>query len=152
MDMVGLGFRHELMAGIAAHADRIDVLEVLADDALTATREGLQALRTLGAQVPLVVHGTSLGLASTEPADERRLAKVAGVVEKLQPRFWSEHLAFVRGGGVEIGHLAAPARNQATIDGAARNLARAARAAGALPLVENVATLVDPPGSELREP
>jgi hypothetical protein len=65
---------------------------------------------------------------------------------------WSEHLAFVRGGGIEIGHLAAPPRNEASIEGACRNLERAARIVGCAPQIENIATLVAPPGSRLDEP
>jgi uncharacterized protein (UPF0276 family) len=72
-------------------------------------------------------------------------------VGHVEPEAWSEHLAFVRGGGIEIGHLAAPPRDAATLEGTARNLKRAARVVGRLPLVENVATLIDPPGSDRDE-
>jgi hypothetical protein len=57
----------------------------------------------------------------------------------------------VRAGGIEIGHLAAPPRTAATVEGAARNVARAARRTGARPLLENVASLIDPPGSDMDE-
>src|SRR5688572_30601883 len=110
---VGLGWRAELGAGIVAHLDRIDVLEVLAEDYVDATRDQQRALRFLKTQVPMVVHGTSLGLASTERVDRKRLDDLARVVGWLEPEFWSEHLAFVRGGGMEVGHLAAPPRNEA---------------------------------------
>ena len=106
----GLGWRPELGAGIVAHLDRIDVLEVLAEDFVDATRDQQRALRFLKSQVPLVVHGTSLGLASTERVDRKRLDDLARVVGWLEPELWSEHLAFVRGGGTEVGHLAAPPR------------------------------------------
>lgn len=149
MDRVGIGWRRELAAGILGNLDRIDVVEVLAAD---YPRRELNALRSLAATVPVHVHGTDLGLASSEPADERRLSRMARVVAAIEPEAWSEHLAFVRGGGVEIGHLAAPPRSAASIDGAARNLARARAVVGCDPLVENVATLIDPPGSDMDEP
>jgi uncharacterized protein (UPF0276 family) len=57
----------------------------------------------------------------------------------------------VRGGGIEIGHLTAPPRTSATIEGTARNLQTAARVVGTAPLLENVATLIDPPASTLSE-
>jgi uncharacterized protein len=57
----------------------------------------------------------------------------------------------VRGGGIEIGHLAAPPRTEATIEGALANLARAKQIAGVAPHVENVATLIEPPGSDRDE-
>ena len=150
-DLVGLGWRRELAAGIVAALDRIDVVEVIADDLFAAPRRELRAMRTLAGQVPVALHGVSLGLAAAVPVEARRLDAMARVVGAVEPRFWSEHLAFVRGGGVEIGHLAAPPRTAATVHGAARNLERARRVVGAMPLVENVATLIDPPASDRDE-
>jgi uncharacterized protein len=150
-DRVGLGWRAELAAGILAHADRIDLVEVIADDWFECGRRELRALRTLGAQVPVVLHGVGLGLASSVPVDDHRLAAMARVLEAARPEFWSEHLAFVRGGGREIGHLAAPPRTAATIEGAAANIDRARKIVGSAPLLENIATLIDPPGSDRDE-
>ena len=80
-----------------------------------------------------------------EPVDERRLdARGAPGRARSRPEFWSEHLAFVRGGGVEIGHLAAPPRTAATVEGTARNVERARAVVGAAPLLENVASLDRP--------
>jgi uncharacterized protein len=149
-DRFGLGWRPELAAGILAHLDRIDVVEVMADDYVRAARAGLRALRTLSAQVPLMLHGVSLGLASTVAVDDWRLERMARLLDATGAEAWSEHFAFVRG-GVEIGHLAAPPRSAASVDGAAANLDRARRITGAAPLVENIATLVEPPASSLDE-
>ena len=77
--------------------------------------------------MPLLVHGVALGPASTAPVDARRLDRLARLVERLEPAFWSEHLACVRAGDIEIGHLAAAPRTSATIDATAANLSRARR-------------------------
>ena len=150
-DRVGLGWRPALAAGIFAHFDQIDVVEVIAEDYFQGSPRRLRALRTLAGSVPVLIHGTSLGLASSVPVETKRLEKMARLVEAVRPEFWSEHLAFVRGGGVEIGHLAAPPRTSATVTGAAENLRRARAVVGALPCVENIATLLEPPGSALSE-
>jgi uncharacterized protein len=150
-DRIGLGWRSALAAGILSNLERIDVVEVIADDYFHAPRAARRALGTLAAQLPVVLHGVQMGLASTRPVDTARLDYMARLVEQVQPAFWSEHLAFVRGGGVEIGHLAAPPRHAATVEGAVRNLARARAVVGCAPLVENVATLIDPPGSTSDE-
>jgi uncharacterized protein (UPF0276 family) len=150
-DRFGLGWRPELAAGILSNLDRIDVVEVIADDYFDAPKSKRRALKTLAIQVPVALHGVSLGLASSVSVEATRLEQPARLVEEIQPEFWSEHLAFVRGGGIEIGHLAAPPRTAATIDGAARNLAAVRKIVGVLPLVENIATLIDPPGSTLSE-
>jgi uncharacterized protein (UPF0276 family) len=150
-DRVGLGWRPELAAGILGHLDRIDVVEVIADDWVGAGRRALRAVRTLARQVPVVLHGVSLGLASAAPVETRRLDGLARVVDAVGPEAWSEHLAFVRGGGLEIGHLAAPPRRTATLAGLAANVARARAVVGAAPALENVATLIEPPGSDRDE-
>lgn len=150
-DRVGLGWRPELAAGIFAHLERIDLVEVIADDYFDASRRQVRALQTLARHVPVVLHGVGLGPASSVPVETKRLEKIARLVDQVRPEFWSEHLAFVRGGGVEIGHLAAPPRTAATVDGAAGNLDRARAVVGAAPQVENIATLAEPPGSRLAE-
>src|SRR5262249_30420813 len=69
-----------------------------------------------------------------------------------RPEGWSEHLAFVRADGVEIGHLAQAPRTDATIEQTLRNVERATRLTGMSPALENIATLFEPPMSTMREP
>lgn len=152
VDRVGLGWRGELAAGIFEHLAAIDVLEVIAEDWWHAGRREAAALADLARARPVMLHGVTLGLASCSPVAGWRLDRLARLVDRVQPEAWSEHLAFVRAGGVEIGHLAAPPRCAASVEGAVANVSRAAQVVGALPLLENVATLIEPPGSTLDEP
>jgi uncharacterized protein (UPF0276 family) len=151
VDRFGLGWRSPIAEGILANLDRIDVLEVVAEDWIARPRREWTALRRLARQAPVHVHGVSLGAASSVPVALARLDRLARLVGYVEPEAWSEHLAFVRGGGFEIGHLAAPPRDAATLEGAARNFERSRAIVGRRPLVENVATLIDPPGSECDE-
>jgi uncharacterized protein (UPF0276 family) len=150
-DRVGLGWRADLAAGIFTHLDCIDLLEVVADDFFDAPRGEIRALKTLASQVSVVLHGVGMGLASSVPVETKRLEKMARLADQVQPQFWSEHLAFVRGGGIEIGHLAAAPRTADTLEGAAENLSRAAALVGSKAIMENIATLIEPSGSTLSE-
>jgi uncharacterized protein (UPF0276 family) len=150
-DRVGLGWRPELAAGIFESLDQIDVLEVIADQYVSARRQHRQGLKMIARQVPVHIHSIALGLAGAEEVSGKRLDRVARLVNEVEPEAWSEHLAFMRAGGVEIGHLAAPPRTEASVAGAARNLQKAREAVGSLPLMENIATLIDPPCSALSE-
>lgn len=150
-DRVGLGWRGELAAGILSNLAHIDVLEVIADDYYRAPRASMDALCSLARQVPVSLHGVGMGLASTIPAEPRRLHAMARLMQRVQAESWSEHLSFVRAGGVEIGHLAAPPRTPASVAGAVANIALASRIVGSAPLMENIATLVAPPASTLDE-
>jgi uncharacterized protein (UPF0276 family) len=146
-----MGWRPELAAGILDYLDRIDMVEVIADDFFDSPRSKLRVLKTLSGQVPVTLHGTGMGLASAVPVQNKRIESMARVVNEVRPQSWSEHLAFVRGGGIEIGHLAAPPRTSATVEGAAENIHRAAALVGSMPFMENIATLIDPPASTLSE-
>lgn len=148
---IGLGWRPELAAGIFAHLDRIDVVEVLADHYFSASRRELAALRALAEQVPVQLHGVGLGLASAYGVDTARLDRMARLIEHVRPAGWSEHLAFVRANGVEIGHLAMPPRTTRTVEQAVRNVESARAITGAAPALENIATLFDPPMSTHTE-
>ena len=120
-DLVGMGWRPELATGILSNLDRIDVLEVIAED-YYETPAGVSALKSLARQVPVAIHGVSLGMASVSPVDCKRLEKMARLVDRVQPESWSEHLAFVRAGDIEIGHLAAPPMTSDTVENTAANL------------------------------
>jgi uncharacterized protein len=150
-DRFGLTWQPALAAGILANLDCIDVVEVIAEEQFGASSRATRALETLAHQVPLLVHGVALGPASTAPVDSRRLDRLARLVDRVEPAFWSEHLACVRAGDIEIGHLAAAPRTGATVDATAANLSRAASIVGSRPMVENIATLMDPPASDRPE-
>ncbi|HJW50003.1 MAG TPA: DUF692 family protein [Candidatus Limnocylindria bacterium] len=150
-DRVGLSWRGPLAAAILSNLDRIDVIELMLEDFIDASGPVLGGARLLRSSTPVMLHGVSLGLASVGTVSTRRLDRVARVVNAIEPESWTEHLAFVRAGDIEIGHLAAPPRTIATVEGTARNVDRAAKVLGARPLLENIATLVDPPGSALAE-
>jgi uncharacterized protein len=148
---VGIAWRPELAAGIFAHLDRIDVVEVLADNYFSAPRRELDALRALAEQVPVQLHGVGLGLASAYAVETSRLDKIARLIEHVRPVGWSEHLAFVRAAGVEIGHLAMPPRTAHTVEQTVRNVETARAVTGVAPALENIATLFDPPMSTYTE-
>jgi uncharacterized protein len=153
-DKVGLGWRVELSAEIGRNIDMagdIEFLEVIAENYFEAPEPQVQGLAALARIVPMSMHGVSLGLASTLPLNLKVVDHMARLCEKVRPAFWSEHMCFVRGGGSEIGHLAAPPRTAATADCALENARTAGRIVGAAPVLENIATLLQPPCSTMGE-
>ncbi len=150
-DRVGIGWRPAIAAGLYLHLEAFDVIEVIADNYLRATRREIDAIKMLARQRPMNLHGVGLGLASSIAVDRKRLDRVARLVGLIEPEAWSEHLAFVRAGGIEIGHLSAPPRTDATTAGAIANIECATRIVGTAPQMENIATLLEPPASIMDE-
>jgi uncharacterized protein len=98
------------------------VLEVMIDDAL-ADGPWRATLRRLGAKWPLVAHGTELGVAGADRPSPAYLTAVGQALAALHARWYSEHLAFVRGGGIELGHFVPPFDDDAALAALARNAA-----------------------------
>lgn len=146
---IGIGWRPEL-ALMIARAPHIDFIEVVAENISPADIPlPLIQLRERGAVI--IPHATSLSLGGAEPLDQKRLAHLARLAEKLDAPFVSEHIAFVRAGHREAGHLLPLPRTRAALDVLIENV-RAARAALPVPLaLENIATLFEWPGAEMSE-
>src|SRR5262249_1528304 len=98
-----------------------------------------------------VPHGVTLSLGSGEPPERDRLARLGSLARRVGAPLVSEHLAFVRGGGIETGHLLPLPRTREALDVVVANV-RAAKEALPVPLaIETIATLFDWPGAEMDE-
>jgi uncharacterized protein (UPF0276 family) len=148
---VGLGYRPSFRAGLFAHRERVDFLEITADHFFDARREKLDELDLLAAHFPLIPHGLDLSLGSAEGLDEAYLDKFAALVDRLDPPWWSEHIAFTRAGGIAIGHLACLPYTNEAIDVLARNVERVRRTIATPLILENVTASFVMPGAEMDE-
>lgn len=153
---LGIGWRSEI-CGVIAALEGLGFCEVIAEslprDARRAGQvtvpEELAALRARG--VAVVPHGISLSLGSAEPVAGHRVEHLAACAAAVAAPLVSEHVAFVRAGGLEAGHLLPVPRTREALDALTRNIART-RAALDVPLaVENIATLFDWPEDEYTE-
>ncbi|MBL1073058.1 DUF692 domain-containing protein [Nocardia sp. 2] len=111
--------------------------------------EELEALRATG--VAVVPHGISLSLGGAEGVDAHRVEHLADCARALGSPLVSEHIAFVRAGGIEAGHLLPVPRTREALDVLARNISRT-QAELEVPLaVENIAALFEWPDAEFTE-
>lgn len=93
-----------LLALGAKERARLDVLEIMIDDALDPAARA--TFRALGARYPLVAHGTELGIGSASGVESAYVRAVAAALGELHARWYSEHLAFTRAGDLDLGHFA----------------------------------------------
>ncbi|REE99546.1 DUF692 domain-containing protein [Thermomonospora umbrina] len=146
---VGIGWRPEI-AGFVADLPGLRFTEVIAESVHgDHPPQGLLALRDRGVQV--VPHGVRLSLGGAEPVEPERVAHLAATAELLRAPLVSEHVAFVRAGGMEAGHLLPVPRTRAALDALTDNIRRT-RAELPVPLaVEPIAALFDWPDAEYDE-
>ncbi|GAA4597555.1 hypothetical protein GCM10023194_72700 [Planotetraspora phitsanulokensis] len=145
---VGIGWRSEI--DLTVERMDVDFVEVIAENVDPARLpESLALLRARG--VPVIPHGVALGIGGADRPDPARLAHLAACAEALEAPLVSEHLAFVREGDVEAGHLLPVPRTREALSVIAENV-RLAQAALPVPLaLENVAALFGWPEDELTE-
>lgn len=148
---VGLGFREPLRGEIFLRRAEIDFLEVTADHYLDATAEKLRELDLLREHFTLVPHALDLSLGSAEGLDRDYLRKLARLVRRLDPPWWSEHVAFTRAGGVELGHLAPTHFSPEAARVFARNVSDARAVIDAPLILENITYTLQLPGATLGE-
>jgi hypothetical protein len=148
----GLGYRPPFRADLFANRSSVDFLEITADHYLDASAEKLAELDLLSAHFPLVIHGLDLSIGSAEGIDSAYLDRLAALIERVDPPWWSEHLCFTRAGGISIGHLAALPLTQEAIDVVARNVETVRKRIRTPLALENVTTVVRVPGAETDEP
>jgi uncharacterized protein (UPF0276 family) len=135
---VGVGWRSELAADLLARPDAVDLVELTAEGCTTAaaTREA----RAVAEVWPVVVHGVKTSLGSAEGLDGERARRLAQVARAVGAPCVSEHVSFVRAGGVEIGHLTGLPFTRDAVRAMARNVAKLRRVLPDVPLLlENVA-------------
>ncbi|MEV0380712.1 DUF692 domain-containing protein [Nonomuraea sp. NPDC050643] len=146
---VGIGWRSELDLTIE-RMPGVDFVEVVAENVKPARLpESLALLRARG--LPVIPHGVSLGVGGAEPPSPARLAHLAACAVALDAPLVSEHLAFVRGGGVEAGHLLPVPRTRESLKVVTENVRRAQDALPVPLALENVAAIFGWPDDELTE-
>jgi uncharacterized protein (UPF0276 family) len=147
---VGIGWRPEI-SGFVADLPGVRFVEVVAETLAAGgpVPPPLAALRERGAVV--VPHGVKLSLGGAEPVDPARVTHLARVAELLGAPLVSEHIAFVRAGGVEAGHLLPLPRSREAVDAVVANVTRAQAELPVPIALEPIAALFDWPDDELDE-
>jgi uncharacterized protein (UPF0276 family) len=148
---VGIGFREPFRADLFRQQAAVDFLEITADHYLDAAPAKERELDLLAAHFPLIPHALDLSLGSAEGLDPTYLRQLAALVRRLDPPWWSEHVALTRAGGIEIGHLTPLPFTREALDALCRNVAAAQAAIDAPLILENVAYLMPLPGAEMTE-
>lgn len=145
---VGIGWRPEI-AGFVAGLPGLRFAEVVAESIHGTLPSDLQHLLDRG--VTVIPHGVRLSLGGAEPVDPERVEHFAAAAARLKAPLVSEHIAFVRAGGVEAGHLLPIPRSYEAVDAMVANVKRVRSMLDVPIALEPIAAVFDWPDDELDE-
>ncbi len=90
----GLGLRTEYYQTILAQKPAVDWFEILTENYLIAGGKPLYFLDKIRADYPVVMHGVSMSIGSTDPLDWNYLKQVQQLAARIEPRWISDHLCW----------------------------------------------------------
>ena len=147
---LGIGWRPQIALAIDRIPD-LGFVEITAENFASASSlpEHLHVLRSRG--VAVVPHGIGLSLGGADRVDPVRVRHLAALARTMNAPLVSEHVAFVRAGGVESGHLLPIPRTHAALRVLVDNV-KAAQDQLPVPLaLENISAVFDWPQRDYDE-
>jgi uncharacterized protein (UPF0276 family) len=100
--LIGLGHRPSLARWLAGGVPEVECLELTAEHFFGAPDPAIAAI---GERYVCSVHGLGLSLGTPGPLDAPTLSGYSRVARLAHARWATEHVAFTRAGGIDLGHL-----------------------------------------------
>jgi len=102
----GLGLRTNHYDEILSGTPRIDWFEAVSENYLVPGGRPLQMLERIRARFPVVLHGVSMSIGSTDPLDMAYLRQLKALAARVEPAWVSDHLCWTGVGRHNLHELA----------------------------------------------
>jgi uncharacterized protein (UPF0276 family) len=146
---VGIGWRAEIDLTVE-RLPGVDWVEVVAENLNPEhLPESIVVLRERG--MPVLPHAVSLSVGGAEPVDGHRIEHLAKLADALDAPLASDHVCFVRAGGLDSGHLMPVPRTREALDVLVDNVKTVQAALNVPFALENIAALLEWPDAEMTE-
>ncbi|ARN82671.1 DUF692 domain-containing protein [Methylocystis bryophila] len=147
----GLGLRPAYYEEILSSRPPVDWFEIISENYMIPGGRPLAMLERFRADYPIVMHGVSMSLASVDPLDMDYLAALKRLVDRVEPAWVSDHLAWTGVHGVNLHDLLPVPLTHEALDHVVDRIARVQDFLGRRILVENASTYVSFAQSEMTE-
>lgn len=102
---LGLGLRSKHFDYILDNNPEVDWFEVISENFMDSGGRPRQVLRRIAERYPVVMHGVSLSIGSTDPLDFDYLRKLKSLADEIKPLWISDHLCWTGVGGLNTHDL-----------------------------------------------
>jgi uncharacterized protein (UPF0276 family) len=147
----GLGLRPVYYEQILTERPPVDWFEIISENYMIPGGRPLAMLERFRADYPIVMHGVSMSLASTDPLDMDYLAALKALAARIEPEWVSDHLAWTGVHGLNLHDLLPVPHTREALDHVVERVCRVQDFLGRRLVVENASTYVAFAESEMPE-
>jgi uncharacterized protein (UPF0276 family) len=147
----GVGLRPCHYREVVEEQPRIDWFEVISENFMVPGGNPRRVLRAVRERYPVVMHGVSLSLGSTDPLDQRYLGELDALAREVEPSWVSDHLCWGSFGGRHSHDLLPLPYTEEALAHVASRVSQVQERLGRQMLVENVSSYVSYNHSTMSE-
>ncbi len=147
----GLGLRPDHYEDVLAEPPAVDWFEVVSENFMVPGGKPLHYLERVRERYPIVLHGVSLSIGSTEPLDRGYLRELKALADRVEPAWISDHLCWTGVDGVNLHDLMPLPYTEEAIAHVADRVSEVQDALGRRILLENVSSYITYASSALTE-
>lgn len=138
----GLGLRTEHYETILNDKPKVDWFEIITENYLVPGGKPLYHLDKIREYYPMVMHGVSMSIGSSDPLDWEYLRAVKALSERIEPRWISDHLCWTGVQGKNVHDLLPLPYTEEAINHVVERIQRVQDFLGRQLLIENVSSYV----------
>ena len=151
----GLGLRtdyyEEILNDEYKTSDVVDWFEILTENYMVEGGKPLYYLDQIRERFPLVMHGVSMSIGSSDPLDQDYLKSLKALADRVSPRWISDHLCWTGVGGNNLHDLMPLPYQDEVIRYVAQRIQQVQDYLGRQILIENVSSYVTYKQSAMSE-
>ena len=136
----GLGLRTDHFQHVLDHRPAVDWFEVISENFMVAGGKPKYYLHAIREHYPMVMHGVSLSIGSSDPLDKDYLRRLKLLVNEVEPEWVSDHLCWTRHGGINSHDLLPLPHTEEAIQWVAERVKQVQDYLGRQILLENVSS------------
>lgn len=147
----GLGLRKEHYEAVLNDRPAVDWFEIISENYMVDGGKPLHYLDRIREHYPMVMHGVSLSIGSTEALDLDYLDRLKTLIARVEPAWFSDHLCWTGVQGVNLHDLMPLPYTEEAIAHVVERVRRVQDHIGKPMLLENVSSYVSYNDSQLSE-
>lgn len=147
----GLGLRKEHYEDVLANLPKIDWFEIISENYMVDGGKPLDYLTRIREHYPMVMHGVSMSIGSTEPLNVDYLKQLKTLIDRVEPAWFSDHLCWTGVNGLNLHDLMPLPYTEEAIEHVVQRVTQVQDFMGRQMLLENVSSYVSFSDSQMSE-